>query len=136
MLTPTTIRALLLLVAIAFSVSAADPAATHLIGRWLMTGTREKPVDANRFEVEWEFTPGEIVVRDRKTGEEVSRNRYTVDTTKSPAWITVAVAGPAPETRVGIFRVRGNELHLKQQLGAGERPVDFGDTYSILRRLE
>jgi uncharacterized protein (TIGR03067 family) len=136
MLTPITIRALLLLTAIACSVPAAVPPATHLIGRWLMTGTREKPLDANKFGVEWEFTPDEIVVRDRKTGEEVSRNRYTVDITKSPAWIIVAVAGPAPETRVGIFRVRGDELHLKQQIGTGERPLDFGRSYSILRRIE
>ena len=136
MLTPTSLRAFLLLLALACRVSAVDPSATLLVGRWLMTGTREKPLDTNKFAVEWEFTPEEIVVRDRKTGEEVSRNRYTVDTTKLPAWITVTVAGPAPETRLGIFRVEGDQLHLKQQIGVGERPVEFGESYSILRRIK
>jgi uncharacterized protein (TIGR03067 family) len=101
-----------------------------------MTGKSDKPIDTNKFQIEWEFTPTEIIVRDRKHNEEVSRNKYSVDTTKTPAWITVSLAGPPPETRLGIFRVRGNELHLKQQIGAGERPAKFGESYSVLRRAE
>ena len=101
-----------------------------------MTGKSDKPIDTDKFQIEWEITPDEIVVRDRKHNEEVSRNKYSVDSTKSPAWITVTVAGPSPEARLGIFRVRGNELHLKQQIGAGERPTKFGASYSVLRRPE
>lgn len=116
--------------------AAAEESAAAIIGRWSMIGFTDKPIDTTKFQIEWEFTRDEIIVRDRERGEEVSRNRYTVDTTKSPAWITVAVAGPAPETRLGIFRLHGDELHLKQQIGAGERPVEFDGSYGILRRIE
>jgi uncharacterized protein (TIGR03067 family) len=137
-LLPLSVTQLLFILALTLTCvsSSANEVAPALIARWTMTGWSNKPLDTARFQIEWKFTPDEVIVRDLKRNKEVSRNRYTVDTTKYPAWITVTIAGPAPETRLGIFRIRGNELHLKQQIGVGERPTDFGESYTVLRRVE
>jgi hypothetical protein len=47
----------------------------------------------------------------------------------------VTVADQVTEVRLGIFRIVGDELHLKQAVGGGVRPSDFPkDGYSIMKR--
>ncbi len=124
---------------LAFSVAlgchAQDPD-NPLVGRWLLQ--RKGSLDARSYKVEWQFTKDQVIVRivkDRAKPEEVSRNNYTIDTTKNPKWITVTLVGKVTEVRQGIFRIVGDELHLKQTVGGGARPVDFvKDNYSVLKR--
>jgi uncharacterized protein (TIGR03067 family) len=109
-----------------------------LLGRWLL---QRKGVAATMpYKLEWEFTKNQVVVRILRASsevEEASRNSYTIDTTKTPKWITVSVGGQKPEIRNGIFRVVGAELDLKQAIGGGPRPVEFGtDDYSVLKRAD
>jgi uncharacterized protein (TIGR03067 family) len=107
-----------------------------LVGRWLLQ--RKGALDAKPYKVEWEFTRDEVVVRivrSSANSDEVSRNRYTIDTTKDPKWITVTVVDKATEVRQGVFRIIGDELHLKQTVGGGTRPVGFDkDNYSVFKR--
>lgn len=96
------------------------------MGRWLVqrVGIRE-----------WEFTKDKVVVRDITNSQEVSRNGYALDLTKAPKWITVTVVDQVTEVRLGIFRIVGDELHLRQAVGGGPRPTDFPkDSYSIMKR--
>jgi uncharacterized protein (TIGR03067 family) len=90
------------------------------------------------YKLEWEFTTNEIVVqivRGSEDSKDASRNRYTIDTAKNPKWITVTVESESSEIRRGIFRIVGEELHLKQAIGGGPRPTEFGsDGYSVLIR--
>jgi len=106
-----------------------------LLGRWLVQ--RVGPRDATKlpFQIEWEFTKDKVIVRDITNSQELSRNTYTLDLTKDPKWITVTVVDQVTEIRPGIFRVVGDELHLKQTVGGGARPSDFPkDGYSIMKR--
>jgi uncharacterized protein (TIGR03067 family) len=119
------------------SSSLADTPENPLVGRWIL---QRKGVAATfPYKLEWEFTKDKVIVRvlrgssDRK---EASRNSYTIDTTKSPKWITVIIAGEPHEVRMGIFRIVGEELHLKQSVGGGPRPLDFVDDYSILMKVD
>ena len=112
-------------------------AGNPLLGRWLL---ERKGVAATMpYKLEWEFTKDQMVVRIvRASGEvkEASRNSYAIDTTKNPKWVTVTIGGQKPEIRNGIFRVVGAELHLKQAIGGGPRPLDFGAAdYSVLKRV-
>lgn len=115
----------------------AGEAENPLLGRWLLQ--RQGVAATMPYKLEWEFTKDQVVVRIvRASGEvkEASRGSYTIDNTKSPKWLTVTTGGQKPEIRNGIFRVVGAELHLKQAIGGGPRPVDFGgDGYSVLKRV-
>jgi len=108
-----------------------------LIGRWHLN--RKAMAATLPYSVEWEFTKDQIVVRlVHPTGDSqvASRNRYVIDVSKSPIWITTFVADEYREIRRGIFRIRGDELDLKQTIGGGDRPVDFGsDDFLVLIRL-
>jgi uncharacterized protein (TIGR03067 family) len=114
---------------------AQDPD-NPLVGRWLLQ--RKGALDARPYKVEWQFTKDRVIVRivrDPANSEEVSRNNYTIDTTKDPKWITVTVVDKVTEVRQGIFRIVGDELHLKQTVGGGARPVDFEkENYSVMKR--
>ena len=107
-----------------------------LSGKWRFI---DKRLDRIGMEVEWEFTGDEVIVRDAKTGELVSRSRYTIDTAKSPHWITVEVDDSPDENagdrRLGIFRIQQGELHLKQEItNGGERPTGFENGFVRFRR--
>lgn len=106
-----------------------------LIGSWTLQSISGGDPGVKAFRIEWEFTQDEVIVRSHKYQEEVSRHKYTVDFSRSPAWITVTFGEPATETRLGIFRIHGDELHLLQRIGVGERPKDFKEGYSALRRV-
>jgi uncharacterized protein (TIGR03067 family) len=92
-----------------------------LVGRWILQ--REGVAATMPYKLEWEFTEDQIVVRIvRASGDsqQASRNRYTIDTTKTPKWITVTLNDDGhQEIRPGIFRLVGDELHLKQAIGGG-----------------
>jgi hypothetical protein len=84
--------------------------------------------------------PFEVIVRDDKTGEEISRARYTFNATKSPHWITVEVDDSPNEDsgdrRLGIFRIQDVELNLKQEIAdGGERPTTFDGRFSRFKRI-
>lgn len=131
----------MLLICIAGTVAVgfggdAEPEATLLKGRWQMIDER---LDKIGMVIVWEFTGTEVVVRNEKTGEEVSRSRYTIDAAKSPKWITVDVDdSPTEDTgdrRLGIFRIQGGELHLKQEItDGGDRPAKFEGRFSRFQR--
>ena len=105
-----------------------------LLGRWLVQRTGMRDATKLPFQIEWEFTKDKVIVRGIKS-EEISRNSYTLDLTKNPKWITVSIVDQAIEIRPGIFRIVGDELHLKQTVGGGSRPTHFVEgAYSILKR--
>jgi uncharacterized protein (TIGR03067 family) len=106
-----------------------------LLGRWLVQRVGIRDATKLPVQFEWEFTKDKVIVRDITNSQEVSRNNYTVDLTKDPKWITVTVVDQVTELRPGIFRIVGEELHLKQAVGGGVRPSDFPrDGYSIMKR--
>lgn len=61
--------------------SGADVVSSPLMGKWQIIDER---LDKTGMIIVWEFTATEVIVRDDKTGEEISRARYTFNTTKSP----------------------------------------------------
>ena len=78
----------------------------------------------------WQFTANEVIVSNTVTNEEISRSSYTIDTTKSPFWITTEIDdGPkqdGSDQRLGIFRIQRDELHIKQEISdGGKRPQTF-----------
>ncbi len=105
-----------------------------LVGRWLVIRVGSR--DATKIsEIEWEFTKDKVIVRDLTNSQEISRNNYEVDMTKDPKWITVTVIDQVREVRAGIFRIKGDELHIKQTIGGGPRPTGFPkEGYSIMKR--
>ena len=116
-----------------WSAEADNP----LLGCWVVQRVGSRDVEKLPFLVEWEFTKDEVIVRDLTNLQEVSRNSYTIDLSKNPKWITVTVVDRVTEVRQGIFRIAGNELHLKQTVGEGARPADFlKDDYVILKRQQ
>lgn len=105
------------------------------MGRWLVQRVGIRDATKLPIQIEWEFTKDKVIVRDITNSQEVSRNSYTFDLTKNPKWITVTVVDKVTELRPGIFRIAGEELHLSQAVGGGERPTNFvADSYSILKR--
>jgi uncharacterized protein (TIGR03067 family) len=131
---------LLICIAGLFPVGASagdDPKVPTLKGKWQIIDER---LDKIGVVIVWEFTDTKVIVRDEKTGEEVSRFRYTIDGTKSPMWITVEVDDSPTEDsgdrRLGIFRIQGSELHLKQEISDGaERPAKFDGRFSRFQSL-
>jgi uncharacterized protein (TIGR03067 family) len=106
-----------------------------LIGRWLVERVRGRDATKLPSLAEWEFTKQEIVVRGIIHSGEISRNKYTIDTSKEPMWITVTLIYQGTQVREGIFRIVGDELHIKQNLGEGGRPMQFPkDDYLVLKR--
>jgi uncharacterized protein (TIGR03067 family) len=138
-------RLLILLLSLAFTVSSwANPkqegdhkSAATIKGKWRLIDQR---LDKLKMVVEWEFTDTEVVVREVKTGEETSRASYKIDASKTPQWITVDVDdspdGKSGDKRLGIFRIQGKELHLKQELADGAaRPAGFNDGFTRFERV-
>ena len=116
-------RILLLLFSFATAASACD-----LIGTWRLI---DKRIDSVGLEIVWEFTATEVIVRDAKRNEELSRATYSLDESKEPKWITVDVSDAIPSTkpdkRLGIYVIAGDFLRLNQEIQeGGQRPVDFG----------
>lgn len=68
--------------------SGADVANSSLLGKWRIINEQ---LDQAALAIVWEFTANEIIVRDERTGAEISRTRYTIDATKSPHWITAEI---------------------------------------------
>ena len=124
-----------------FLAIAAEPAwgaeasdNNPLIGRWLVSRLGERDATKLPIKVEWEFTMSEVIVRDLTNSQETSRNRYQIDTTKDPKWITITVVDQVTEVRQGIFRIVGDELHFKQTIGGGARPTEFRkNAFSIMK---
>ena len=117
--------------------SGTDVVSSPLMGKWQIIDER---LDKTGMMIVWEFTATEVIVRDDKTGEEISRARYTFDATKSPHWITVEVDDSPNEDsgdrRLGIFRIQDGELNLKQEIAnGGERPTAFDGRFSRLKRI-
>jgi uncharacterized protein (TIGR03067 family) len=107
-----------------------------LVGRWLVQRVGTRDATKFPFKIEWEFTKDQLIVRDVTNSQEISRNSYTLDLTKDPKWFTVTVVDRAAEVRPGIFRVVGDELHIRQSVGGGARPTEFvKDGYSIMKKL-
>jgi uncharacterized protein (TIGR03067 family) len=120
--------ALILVAGISWCAEPENP----LVDRWLLQRIGIRDLTKVPIQIEWEFTKDKVIVRDLTNSHEVSRNSYTLDKTKDPKWLTVTVR---TEVRPGIFRIVGDELHLKQAVGGGERPVDFPkDDYLIMKR--
>ena len=118
--------------ALAWCANSAD---NPLVGRWLVRRVGIRDATKLPIQIEWEFTKDKVIVRDLTNSQEVSRNSYTLDLTKDPTWITVTVVDQVTEVRRGIFRIVGDDLHLKQAVAGGARPVDFPkDGYSIMKR--
>jgi uncharacterized protein (TIGR03067 family) len=106
-----------------------------LLGRWLIQRAGMHDATKLLMKIEWEFTDDKVIVRDFTNKEEVSRNSYKVDLTKAPKWITVTVVDIVTEVRPGIFRIVGDELHLKQEVEGGARPTVFPQNgYNIMKR--
>ncbi len=125
------VAALILIAGVSWCAESDNP----LLGRWLVQRVGIRDATKLPIQIEWEFTKDKVIVRDVTNSQELSRNRYTLDQTKDPKWITVTVVDQVTEVRSGIFRIVGNELHLKQAVGGGSRPVDFPkDGYSIMKR--
>ena len=117
--------------------SESDAEVASLIGKWQILDERLEGIG---MVIVWEFTASEVIVRDEKTGDEVSRSRYTIDTTKSPHWITVEVDDSPREDsgdrRLGIYQIQDGNLHLKQEItDAGERPTSFDERFSRFKRV-
>tara|TARA_R100000027_G_scaffold20938_1_gene15132 strand:+ start:8613 stop:9044 length:432 start_codon:yes stop_codon:yes gene_type:complete len=111
--------------------------AALLAGQWRIIDDRLDTIGAM---IVWEFTATEVIVRDGNTGDEVSRSRYTIDPKKSPKWITVEVDDSptehAGDRRLGIFRIQGGQLQLKQEIIDGaERPDQFDEPFIRFQRL-
>jgi len=123
--------ALILVAGISWCAEPENP----LVGRWFVQRVGIRDASKLPIQIEWEFTKDKVIVRDVTNSQDVSRNSYTLDLTKDPKWITVTVVDQVTEVRPGIFRIVGDELHLKQAVGGGARPVDFPkDGYSIMKR--
>ena len=85
----TRIWALVIFLAIADTcVFAADPHSESILGKWLVTRVGKHAVTELSARIEWEFTEEEVVVGDLTSTQEISRNRYTIDTSQNPKWIT------------------------------------------------
>ena len=132
----TRIWTLVLLLAVAGTYAfAADPNTESILGKWLATQVGKRDATKLSAQIEWEFTEDEVVVRDLTNSQEISRNRYTIDTSQNPKWITVTIVGNEKEIRNGIFEIVGEELHLKQAVRGGPRPTSFSkDDFVILKR--
>ena len=114
---------------------AADPNSESILGKWLATRVGKRDATTLSAQIEWEFTQDEVIVRDLKNSQEISRNRYVVDTSQNPKWITVTIVDKVKEIRNGIFEIVGEELHLKQAVRGGPRPTSFPkDDFMILKR--
>ena len=106
-----------------------------LIGRWLVSRVGSRDAAKLPIKIEWEFTKTEVIVRDLNHSQETSRNRYQIDILKDPKWITITVVDKVTEVREGIFRIVGDELHVKQMIGGGPRPKEFvKESFSVLKR--
>jgi uncharacterized protein (TIGR03067 family) len=125
------VAALVLFSAPSWSAEADNP----LMGRWLVQRVGIRDATKLPIQIEWEFTKETVIVRDITNSQELSRSSYTLDRTQDPKWITVTVVDQVTEVRQGIFRIVGDELHVKQAVGGGARPADFPkDGYSVLKR--
>jgi uncharacterized protein (TIGR03067 family) len=125
------VAALILFPALSWCAEPDNP----ILGRWLVQRVGIRDATKLPIQIEWEFTKDKVIVRDITNSQEVSRNSYTLDLTKDPKWITVIVVDQVTEVRLGIFRIVGDELHLRQAVGGGVRPSDFPkDGYSIMKR--
>jgi len=125
------VATLILIAGVSWCAESDNP----LLGRWLVQRVDIHDATKLPFQIEWEFTKDKVIVRDVTSSQEISRNSYTLDQTKDPKWITVTVVDQVTEVRPGVFRIVGDELHLKQAVGGGSRPVDFPkDDYSIMKR--
>jgi uncharacterized protein (TIGR03067 family) len=106
-----------------------------LLGRWLVQRVGNREAAKLPMKIEWEFKEDKVIVRDMTNNQEISRNTYKVDLTKAPKWITVTVVDIATEVRPGIFRIVGDELHLKQEVEGGARPTEFPqNAYTVMKR--
>jgi uncharacterized protein (TIGR03067 family) len=106
-----------------------------LLGSWLVQRVGVRDATKLPFQIEWEFTKDQVIVRDVTHSQELSRNTYTVDLSKEPKWITITVVDQATEVRLGVFRIDGNELHLQQAVGGGARPRELTkDGHTIMKR--
>jgi uncharacterized protein (TIGR03067 family) len=132
----TRIWALVIFLAIADTcVFAADPHSESILGKWLVTRVGKHAVTELSARIEWEFTEEEVVVRDLTSTQEISRNRYTIDTSQNPKWITVTIGDKEKEIRNGIFEIVGEELHLRQGFRGGPRPISFPkDDFVVMKR--
>lgn len=114
---------------------AADANSESILGKWLAIRVGKQDATKLSAQIEWEFTKDEVIVRDLTNTQEISRNRYTVDTSQNPKWITVTIVDREKEVRNGIFEIVGDELHLKQSLRGAPRPISFPkDDFVILKR--
>jgi hypothetical protein len=112
--------------------SASRP--NPLVGKWTLDrGDVDRRIP---YRVQWEFDSSYIIVRSvYPSGQtnEVSRSRYRLNMSKTPAWITVWLDG---EVRNGLFSIVGDELHLKQTIGGGARPDLLSPTNcSLFKRV-
>lgn len=138
-------RALALMILLGLVASAAElqkqieaPPKAGILGLWRVVDPR---IDKIGLIIEWEFTDKEVIVWDRTNNEEVSRSRYSADTTKSPNWITAEIDDSpdekAGDRRLGIFRIQDGQLHLKQEItNGGKRPSGFDKGFSRFKRVD
>ena len=137
------ILALVILLASNWSVAEAqdnerNPIKINIVGVWRNLDPKLEKIGLT---IEWEFTDSEVIVWDRTNHEEVSRSKYSIDKTKSPNWITVEIDDSADEDsgdkRLGIFRILGEELHLKQEVTNGaERPKGLKEGFLRFMRVK
>lgn len=119
----------------ASSVWCAEANNNPLVGRWLVTRVGIRDATKVPVKIEWEFTKDTVIVRDLTHSQEVSRNKYSVDLTKNPKWITVTVVDQVTEIRQGIFRITEGELHIRQGVGGTARPDQFSEnSFTIMKK--
>lgn len=120
----------------------AEQASSHITGKWWLISEAWQKMEG--LELEWEFSVGILICRvpppdgqKPKGDEEIARFKYSVDATKTPLWITFTVTEEITEDEevpkeLGIFRIEGEELHLKFSTEA--RPAKFDDEFLRFRR--
>jgi hypothetical protein len=110
---------------------ATTRAANPLVGRWEMQlrspDGRPLPRDLAIF---WVVDATHVTVKD-KDGQEISRNPYTIDTSKEPPELVLKVAG---EARIGWYRFEKQELQILLSLNTGRPPKSWKDGHVMVFR--
>ena len=129
-------RGTLLILTVAFVAIAGgkQPATTQssdqLQARWQAISIGQKAVPRG-LQVFWTFGKDEITVTDNE-GNEISRNKYSVDLTTKPPTFTRKVAGEKDD--IGWIRFKENELQILLTTNTGKPPKSWDDGILLVFR--
>lgn len=129
--------AFLLVTVVTAIIRAADPqqpattqSADQLRGRWQVISIGQKAVPRG-LEVFSTFGKDEITVTDNE-GNEVSRNKYSVDLTAKPS--TFTMKAPGEKDRIGWIRFKGSELQIALTMNTGKPPKSWDNGMLLVFR--